>query len=80
MLADIALLAVHARNAGIQVPDDLEEYDREQFVRFEVYARIQWCRPIVGNSHVRNAEIVAALPEKKLYSIVFGDLKKLGIV
>ena len=80
MISFPSLLLSHAQNAGIKAPSNVDDYDAEQYPHFHVYKCVQVGRPIIGESHVRNAIIIAAVPQNKIQKITFKELKKLGVV
>lgn len=80
MISFPSLLTVHAQNAGIKAPPNVDDYDIYAYPHFYAYSRVQVGRPIIGESHVRNAEIIAAVSQNKIEKITFKELKKLGVV
>lgn len=80
MISFPSLLLSHAQNAGIKTPPNVDDYDATQYSHFYVYECVQLARPIIGESHVRNAEIIAAVPQNKIEKITMRELRKLGVV
>lgn len=80
MISFPSILLSHARNAGMKIPRNVDDYDAAQYPHFYVYSCIQVGRPIIGESHIRNAEIIAAVPQNKIEKITFKELRKLGVV
>lgn len=80
MISFPSLLTVHAQNAGMKTPYSVDDYDIHAYPHFYVYSCIQVGRPIIGESHVRNAKIIAAVPQNKIEKITFKELRKLGVV
>jgi hypothetical protein len=81
MLAFPEMLIAHAEAAGIKVPEDVKNYDKEQFPHWEVYCNAQLGRPIIfGRSHVDNASVIASIPESEIRQVTFAQLNEQGFV
>lgn len=69
------MLVRFARDADIAVPPDLDEYDKEQFPHWEVYAAMQLGRPISGESPLLNAQVIAAIPDDRIRKVMATELE-----
>ena len=69
-----------AKDAGIKVPDDLDNYNHDEYVHWTVFCNVQLGRRMPSpNSHWRNAEIIAAIPDDKIQLITMSELIDLGL-
>ncbi len=79
MIAVRALLAGPAREAGIKLPDDLDEFDLEEYPHWAAYCVMQLGRRIPSmTEHWSNAKIVAAIPDDKIKLITRHEIEELG--
>ena len=79
MMAFPAMIAPAAEKAGVDLPDDLEEYDPENYPHWHVFSLMQLgeSMPYPG-VHWNNAKIVADIPKEKLITLTFDDLVNEG--
>lgn len=68
MLAFPGMLVAPAEKAGIQVPEDPNNFDSDDYIRFAIFCQAHWA----------NAKIIASIPEDQLKTITMGDLCGLG--
>lgn len=79
MLIFPGLLVDASREAGIDVPEDLENFDSEKFMRFQVFCNAQLGRPMPSpGCHYENAKVIARLDEAELEQITMPALERLG--
>lgn len=79
MIAFEGLLAPCAVEAGIKVPDDLENYSPEEYIHWHVYRMSQLGAPMPHSmAHWDNAAVIAKLPEDVAKTATFADLEMLG--
>lgn len=80
MIAFVEMAVTPCKNAGIPVPNDLENYDKKLFNRFFVYCAVQlgasMPRP---NSHFTNAELIASLDDNEVETITYQQLLDRGL-
>lgn len=80
MIAIPSLLAEVARASGINVPEDLDNYEREDFPHWHVYQGVQLGAPMPHPSaHHDNAKVIAQLSDSKIRTVTFEELERLGI-
>lgn len=88
MLAFESMIAAAARDAGMKTPPDsaLDHDDRpkpgwspEEYPHFHVFCNAQLARPVEHGEHWDNAKIIAAIPEDKIKTTTFDDLRELGV-
>jgi hypothetical protein len=80
MLAFKGMLVPSAEAAGIKLPDDLENYDKEQYPHWAVYCSTQLGSPMpYPAAHWDNANTIASIPDNKIKTITFEELEKLGL-
>lgn len=80
MLAFEEMLVAPADEAGIKVPEEPEKYDPELFPHWHVFCNVQLGRPMPNaDSHWRNAEVIAAVPEERIRLITLAELVELGV-
>ena len=81
MLAFTSMLVAPAAKAGMKVPLNVEDYDREEFMHFHVYELMQIGRPLPHPAaHWDNAEVIAALSEDEVKQVTYTDLLAKGYV
>lgn len=70
MIAFAFLLEQPAKDAGIKVPSDIENYDRNEFPHWFVYTKMQLGRPMASaDSHWFNAKVVAGVSEDEIRTV-----------
>lgn len=76
-----SLLVEPAKQANIKVPDNIEEYDPQEYPHFHVYCTFQINRPIPTPTSIwTNAEVVANIPESQIREITFNQIVELGVI
>jgi hypothetical protein len=79
MIAFATMLAEPASAAGIPVPPDPDEFDRDEFPRFSVFCIMQLGAPMPYPAVVwDNAKVIAGLPEERVKEITYTELVDLG--
>ena len=80
IVCDFALTTA-AFEAGIAIPEDLNNYDVTKFPYWHVLCNWQLGRPMPSvNSHFDNAKIIARVREDRINIITVGALEALGVV
>jgi hypothetical protein len=79
MVAFHGMLAGPAVSAGIKLPEDLENYNTEEYPHWEVYCLLQLCRPLpYPAAHWDNAKIIASIPDDKIKKVTIAELVTFG--
>lgn len=79
MIAFPVMLVEPARQANIDVPDDLDNYDLEKYKRFHLFCCAQLGQPMPSPAtHFDNAKVIARIPEDKIKTITFEELIEAG--
>ncbi len=79
MIAHASLLAGPASEAGIAVPDNVDDFDPKVFIRFLIFRNMQMGRPMPRSiSHWENAKIVAMIDDDMLSTITGPELEAMG--
>lgn len=79
MIASEGLLIGPAKEAGIDVPEDLENFDEEKYMRWLVFINAQIGQPMPSpNAHFENAKVVATVSREELKVISMESLIDLG--
>ena len=74
------LLIGPAEEAGIKVPEDIENYDPEIFPYWKVFCNVQLGAPLPNSlAHWNNAKIIASIPQDKIKEITYPDLLEMGL-
>lgn len=74
------VLRLPAEQAGIQCPDDLENYDPDEFPYWHVYSLVQLGAPLPSwSSHYENAKVVVSVPKERIAEVTFKDLEEMGL-
>ena len=73
------MLVEPAVQAGIKIPDDPYKYDPEEFPHWTVFCNWQLGRSLPSpDSHFRNAQIIAAVPDDRIKLIYTSEMIDLG--
>ena len=59
-----SMLVPAAELAGIKVPENPDDFDKNQFPHFAVFCTLQLARPMQSGEHWENAEIIAKITEQ----------------
>ena len=79
MIAFAGMLVAAAEKAGIDVPPNPDDYDREEFMHFFVFATVQLGAPLPWpTAHWDNAELVASLSDEEVRQITYQELLDRG--
>lgn len=77
MIAFAGMLLEPARQAGMKVPEDADDFVYEAYPHFQVYLNIQLGSSLpYPSAHWDNAKVIAAIPEDKIRSITWDELKE----
>lgn len=80
MIAFSELLVGPAKEAGIKVPDDVEQYDRDAYPHWHLFCCIQLgARMPSPTAHWDNAKIIAQIPATEVPQVTWEQLVSLGI-
>ena len=78
MVAFPTMLVAPAKDAGIEVPDDLDNYDKELYPHFFVFCVVQLGRPMPHPSaHFDNAKIIGKISLNAIRQITPSQLMAL---
>jgi hypothetical protein len=79
MIALPQMLTKAAKDAGIAVPPDPDNFNEKKFPYFNLFccAQLGQPQPRMG-CHFENAHVIAKLPKSKLKTITFKQLQKRG--
>lgn len=79
MIAFPQLLANIAKSVGMKVPENADDFDKNEFPHFQVYLSVQLgtAMPNPGAAH-ENATVIAALSDDQIRKVTVEDLRKLG--
>lgn len=73
------MLVSAAEKAGIEVPENPEDFDKNKYIRFYIFCEAQLGRSMpYSGVHWDNAKIIAEIPEEKLKVVTMSDLLGLG--
>ncbi len=79
MLVFPGLIENAAREAGIAVPPDVDDFDPDEFPHFHFFCVVQLGRSMNShNEHWENAKVVAKIPEEKIRTINLFQLQEMG--
>lgn len=80
MLAFPMMLIPAAKEAGMPIPEDADNFDSNEFPHFQVFCTIQLGRPMVSmDEHWVNAEVIAAIPLDEIKTVTLNDLIARGL-
>lgn len=81
MIAFTFMLERPAREAGMAVPDDTDDFDHEVYPHFHVFCVMQIGRPMPSpDSAWENAKVIAAIPADMIRTVTMDDLYRKGFV
>ena len=79
MIVFPSLLAGPAEEAGINLPEDLENYDVNNYLHWHVFSTLQLGRPMPSaDAHWENAKVIAKIQGDKIRVVTERDVEKLG--
>lgn len=79
MLAFPGLIAPAAEQAGIKLPDDVENYDKSQYPHWHVFSAMQLGAPMPhACAHWDNAKVIATLDDTEILTITPEQLEEKG--
>lgn len=79
MIAFPMMLMAPAQEAGIKVPPDADDFDRNEYPHFAVFLTMQLGASMPSpTAHWENAKVVAGISEDKIRSITPQDLFDAG--
>ena len=79
MIAFPGMIADAAEQAGIKVPQDLENYDPQEFPHWTVFCNAQLGTPQpYPGVHWDNAHVIAQIPDSEILKVTLKDLEKRG--
>lgn len=80
MLAFPGMLVEAAKQAGMKVPKDPDDFKPEKFPHFQVFCNVQLGRAMTSwTEHWDNAKVVAKVPEKEITTIKMPKLIEMGL-
>lgn len=81
MIALPVMLANAAAEAGMKVPPDPDNFERDEYPHFNVLCFVQLGSSMPNpHAHFDNAKIIAAIPERAIRLVTLTDLAKLGVL
>lgn len=79
MIAFPEMLVAFAEDAGIIVPENIDDYSKENFPHWHVYVTLQLGARMPNPwSHGENAKLIASIPDDEIRSIRFEKLLSMG--
>jgi len=79
MIATASGLVSAAEDAGIKVPENLEDFDSDKYPHWHVFMAVQLGVPMPSpGCHFENAKIIAALSNKEALTIMMKQLREKG--
>lgn len=79
MIALADMLVTFAEGAGMKVPPNADEYDKNKFPHWHVYTTMQLGRRMPSpDSHARNAHLIAKIPAKQIRKLTYGAILAMG--
>lgn len=80
MIAFPSMLVGCAKEAGISVPKDCENYEPKEFMKWHIYLMVQLGQSLpYPSAHWDNAKVIADLNESDLYVVTMSDLIEKGL-
>lgn len=79
MMAFPSMLVSAAEKAGMKVPEDPDEFEREDYPHFAIFCALQLGRRIQMGEHWDNAKVIAAVPEDEIRTLTLEDFINRGL-
>lgn len=80
MLAFPEMIVEAAYEAGIEVPNNFHDYDKDKYPHWFVFCQMQLGQPMPNpNSHWENAKVIAAIPDDQIKTVTPEQLCELGL-
>ena len=80
MLAFPEMIAPAAKEAGMKVPENLEDFDPKKYPHWQVFCKVQLGAPMPNASaHWDNAKIVTKVSEDKIMQVSYEELVGMGL-
>lgn len=81
MLMFPCMISTAASEAGMKVPSDPADFDRDKFPHFAVFCAAQLGRAMTSpHEHWENAKIIADIPDKDIRRVTVYDLINRGFM
>lgn len=81
MIALPSMLVDPAKDAGIKVPKNLEDFDSDKYPHWHVFMAVQIGAPQpYPGCHFDNAKVIAALGKNEVLTITMKQLLKKGFI
>lgn len=74
------MLVGAAQHANIAVPDDLENYNKEEFPHWFILCATQLCRPMQHGEHWENAKVITTLTLEQMQTMTYEDFQEIGVM
>ncbi|AKF13632.1 hypothetical protein PHIN3_369 [Sinorhizobium phage phiN3] len=79
MIAFVEMLVPMAKQAGMKVPPDPQNFDKNDYPHFFIYQYLQLGTAMPHtDSHWTNAVVIAKIPEERIKGITFPELEAAG--
>ncbi len=79
MIVNPHLISEAAAQAGIKLPPDLENYDKEEYPHWHLFCSAQLGVPIpYWDCHWENAKVIASISEDRVKTITVRELRDAG--
>jgi hypothetical protein len=80
MIAFAGMLLSPAKEAGMKIPDDADDFDPAEFPHFDVYLKVQLGAAMPSmSSHWNNAKLIAGLSDEKIKTITYAEILEEGL-
>lgn len=79
MMVYPSMLIEASKQAGIKVPPDPDNFNKDEYPHFHIFCMVQLARPVRWGEHWENAKVVARIPETKLKTITLEELVSDGL-
>lgn len=79
MMVYPSMLIEASVQAGMQVPPDPDNFNRDEYPHFHIFCMVQLGRAVNWGEHWENAKVVARIPDTKVKTITLEELVNDGL-
>ena len=80
MIAFAGMLIGPAKEAGMKIPIDADNFNPKKYPHFDIFCKVQLGAPMPwATAHWENARLIASLSDKEIKTITYPQLMEKGL-